>query len=417
MTLIMFYEFLMGVTDVYVAGRVSKEVQAAYGLAYQVYFLFLIPAIALSVGGVSVISRLFGSSEKKAQLETAISSYVRAAIWAGTGLAVLGFLAAPWIIQVLHVPQSVKGFSVDLLRIYSLALVLDFFLINTNGILRSCGKIKTSLKTMTLACFLNIVLIFPLAFHTPLGFMGIAWATVLSLLIAAAFNFWITRGMSGSHKFALAVLKEMLKIGWPAALMQVLFNLASLAIFTLIASLPRNTVEIMAAFTNGLRLESAMFMPAFAFSMANAVVVGNLIGKNKKDEAYQAGYVTAGLGVGVVLVLLSLVLLNARQILAWLSRDPLVVENSLYYVYISLIFEPVMAWSVILSGGLNGAGFTRPVLIVVALSLWLVRIPLAYGLSLVLGWGAVGIWWGMNASLVVQCFFMSRQYVKKMRPA
>lgn len=31
MTRIMFFEFLIGLTDVYVAGRISKEVQAAYG--------------------------------------------------------------------------------------------------------------------------------------------------------------------------------------------------------------------------------------------------------------------------------------------------------------------------------------------------------------------------------------------------
>jgi len=31
MTLIMFFEFLIGLTDVSVAGTISKEVQAAYG--------------------------------------------------------------------------------------------------------------------------------------------------------------------------------------------------------------------------------------------------------------------------------------------------------------------------------------------------------------------------------------------------
>jgi len=37
-------------------------------------------------------------------------------------------------------------------------------------------------------------------------------------------------------------------------------------------------VEILAAFTAGLRIESAIFLPAFAFNMANAVIVGNLLG-------------------------------------------------------------------------------------------------------------------------------------------
>jgi len=38
MTLIMFFEFLISLTDVYVADRISKEVQAAYGFVAQIYF-------------------------------------------------------------------------------------------------------------------------------------------------------------------------------------------------------------------------------------------------------------------------------------------------------------------------------------------------------------------------------------------
>ena len=39
MTCIMFFVFLIGLSDVYVAGRISKEAQAAYGLASQLYFI------------------------------------------------------------------------------------------------------------------------------------------------------------------------------------------------------------------------------------------------------------------------------------------------------------------------------------------------------------------------------------------
>jgi Na+-driven multidrug efflux pump len=50
MTLIMFFEFLIGLTDIYVAGRVGKEVQAAYGFVIQLYFVFIIVGNALSMG-------------------------------------------------------------------------------------------------------------------------------------------------------------------------------------------------------------------------------------------------------------------------------------------------------------------------------------------------------------------------------
>jgi len=61
MTLIMFFEFLIGLTDVYIAGRVSKEVQATYGFVMQLHFIFVVIANALTEGTVSVVSRLFTS--------------------------------------------------------------------------------------------------------------------------------------------------------------------------------------------------------------------------------------------------------------------------------------------------------------------------------------------------------------------
>ena len=56
MTLIMFFEFVIGLTDVFVAGRVGKDIQAAYGFVIQFYFIFIVVANALTVGTVSVVS-------------------------------------------------------------------------------------------------------------------------------------------------------------------------------------------------------------------------------------------------------------------------------------------------------------------------------------------------------------------------
>ena len=65
MTLIMFFLFLIGLTDVYVAGRISKEIQASYGLASQIYFILSIIVFALTVGSVSIVSRLYTSDKKE----------------------------------------------------------------------------------------------------------------------------------------------------------------------------------------------------------------------------------------------------------------------------------------------------------------------------------------------------------------
>jgi Na+-driven multidrug efflux pump len=49
----------------------------------------------------------------------------------------------------------------------------------------------------------------------------------------------------------------------------------------------------------------------------------------------------------------------------------------------------------------------------VALSVWLVRIPLSYLFVVFFGFGPVSVWWSMNLSQFVQAFLMSKRYFGK----
>jgi MATE family multidrug resistance protein len=147
--------------------------------------------------------------------------------------------------------------------------------------------------------------------------------------------------------------------------------------------------------------------------MANAVIVGNLLGKGDKHEAFTAGIVTAVMGVAIVAVMTIVIILNAPLIASFLSKDQIVIRESVKYLYISFLSEPFMAWAVILGGGLNGAGDTKSVMWVIAVSIWLVRIPLCYVLGIYFGMGAIMVWWSMNISLVIQSALITRKYFSK----
>jgi putative MATE family efflux protein len=414
MTLMMFFEFLIGLTDVYIAGKVSKEIQATYGFVIQIYFILIVIANSLTVGTVSVVSKLFTSDRREELSETIFSSMVAAAV-AGIVLAAAGLILSPLIIKILNIPEDLKPLSLPFIHIYAIGLLFHYLLINSNGILRSCNMVKKSLKTMTLVCIINVALNFFFVFHTPLHFRGIALATASSVFIGSLLNLrYIRRMMAGGiRRFSMAPVKRMVSIGWPIGFLQVLWQLSSMALFLILSSLPEHRVEILAALTTGLRIESAIYLPAFALNMANAVIVGNLLGEKKKTEALKSGIVTAGIGVGIVTVMVVAVILNARWIASFLSHDEIVIRESVKYIYISMISEPFMAWGLILAGGLNGAGDTKSVLMRVAFSVWLVRIPLSYLCVVVLGFGAVSVWWSMNLSQFIQAFLLSRRYLKK----
>jgi len=410
-TVMMFFEFLIGLTDVYIAGRVSKEIQATYGFVIQMYFIFIVVANALAVGTVSVVSRLFTSGNKEELTEVVFSSTVAAAI-AGMILSTAGILLTPYVLKVVNIPSELKPFVVPFVRIYALGLLFHYVLINCNGILRSCDRVKQSLKTMTLVCVLNIGFNFLFVFHTPLSYRGIAAATASSVFVGSILNLrHVRKLMNPLRRFSWAAVKKIANIGWPIGLLQVLWQLASMVLFLILSAIPENRVEILAALTTGLRIESAIFLPAFAFNMANAVVVGNLLGEKKQEEAFRSGMVTAAIGVAIVTVMVLAVILNARWIVSFLSKDEIVMKESVRYLYISMISEPVMAWGLILGGGLNGAGDTRSVLKNVALSLWFVRVPLCYIFVVFLGFGPASVWWSMNLSQLIQAFLMSRRYL------
>ena len=412
-TVMMFFEFLIGLTDVYIAGKVSKEVQATYGFVIQLYFIFIVIANALTVGTVSIISRLFTSGQKDELSKAIFSSMVTTAV-AGIFLAIGGLLFTPELIHLLNIPEALKELCYPFVRIYTIGLVFHYLLINSNGILRSCYLVKRSLKTMALVCVMNILLNFFLVFHTPYSYQGIALATALSVFIGSLINlFHIGRLLAGTKKFSIRIIKKIFNIGWPIGLLQILWQLSSMVLFLVLSHLPEHQVEILAALTTGLRIESAIYLPAFAFHMANAVVIGNLLGEKKEMDAFRSGIVTAAIGVFIVSVMATMVVLSARWITAFLSSNEKVITESTRYLYISMISEPFMAWGAILGGGLNGAGDTRSVLIRVAASVWLIRIPLIMISVILLGLGAISVWWAMNLSQFVQAFLISKRYFSK----
>jgi putative MATE family efflux protein len=410
LTVIMFFEFLMGLTDVYIAGKVSKEIQATYGFVIQLYFILIVIANALTVGTVSVVSRLF-TSEDHSELTYAVFSSITTAIGAGSILAVTGIFFSPEIIRFVNIPEELKYLAIPFIEIYSIGLVFHYLLINCNGILRSCDRVKDSLKTQAFVCGLNIGLNFFMVFHTPLGFRGIAVATASSVFIGSMINLWKIRSlMAGVRKFSLDLVRRMVIIGWPIGMLQVLWQLSSMVLFLILSALPEHRVEILAALTTGLRIESVIYLPVFGFNMANAVIVGNLLGEKRKEDAFRSGFITATIGVVIVTIMVIAVILNARWIASSLSHNEIVIRESMKYIYVSMISEPFMAWGIILGGGLNGAGDTRSVMIRVALSVWFVRIPLSYIFVVILGFGPVSVWWSMNISQFVQAFVMSKRY-------
>ena len=410
MMIIMFFEFLIGFTDIYVAGKISKEIQAAYGFVIQLYFVFIIVGNALSIGAVSVVSQIF-TSKNSNRLSESVYSTVIATIVLGAILGISGIFLTPVIIDLVQIPIELKPIVIQLGRIYAAGVLFHCLLINTNAILRACKEVRASLNTMTIVCLFNIVLIFLTVFYTNMGFKGIALSTAISVCIGSIINMRHIRPlMAGTKRFSVGVVKTIINISWPSGLLQGLWQINSMAIFLILSKLPEHSVEVLAALSTGVRIESSIFLPAMAFNMANAVVVGNLLGEDRKDDAFRGGLITTLMGVIVVTFITVIVLFSAKWIAPFLSNNRIVIAECITYIYISMMSEPFMAIWVVLGGGLNGAGDTKGMMLIVGLVVWLVRVPLTYIFIILLGFGPASVWWTMNLSQFLMALFIFRRY-------
>ncbi|MCA1927025.1 MAG: MATE family efflux transporter [Calditerrivibrio sp.] len=411
MVLIMFFEFAIGITDVYIAGKISKEVQASIGFVSQIYFILIVVGNAFNIGVVAVASRLF-TAEKQEFYKLSYTAVV-AVFFISIILASIAFILTPLINDILSPPEELKYYIRSFLEIYIFMIVFHYLLIVTNGILRSSKMIKKSLITMSIVCVLNIGTNILYVFYLGVGFRGLVLSTLTAIFVGALINIYHLRDAIFKVRiFDKNLFKKAISIGWPTSIVQIGWQLASIIIYVLISKLPEKNTTFMAAFTNGMRIESIIFLPSFAFSMANAVIIGNLLGEKRYEDAYRNSLWTTIMGSAIISIMTMLVVFNAENIANLLSKDEGVVKASIHYIYISAISEPFMAIGTILIGGLNGAGDTKATMKRILGSLWGVRIPLAF-LGVVLGFGAYGIWWAMTISIIVQAMLIFKRYYSR----
>jgi multidrug resistance protein, MATE family len=411
--IIMLLEFVVTLTDVYIAGKINITTQAAVGFVSQVYFVFIVIANAITIGTVSVVSRLHGGNHKK-EFANAVFTIAVSVVVSGIVLTVVAFFIAPYLIGKSSIPVDVRDISVSFIKYYFIGLVFHYILINSNGVLRAVKRVKRSLLTMTAVALINVGLNFYFLKCTSFGYKGIALSTVAGYTAGGLINVpVIISYMRGYSYFSFSVIKKILLIGWPSLFQQISWQAGTVVLFIIVAMVPGNSVDVMAGFTTGLRIESAIFLPAYALNMTAAAVSGNLLGEKRTSDAYFSGIITALLSMGIIVILSLAVILNARSLAVLLSDSPSVIHECVRYLIIQMISEPFMAVLVVLSGTMSGAGDTFGVMRIVVSGMWFVRLPFAYLLGIKFGYGAVAIWWVMNADIFIRMVFTIFRYRSK----
>lgn len=410
--IMMFFHFCIGMTDVWVAGNINREVQASLGIISQSLFFLLVVAMAVANGSVAAISQSMGAGLYKRVIRYVGLCLILAAILGGLFL-VIGLPMKNLLVTALQVPEQMRPVTQYFLEVYLILLPPYYMLIITNAIFRARKQVMYPLYSMVLVTVLNTIFDLGLGlgwFGMPnLGFKGLAWATFGSICAGALLNLTILARQGLLRRASFAPLRWMkratpylVKVAWPSGLLQIVWHSGYLVLYAITASLPWNPINALAGMAIGLRIEALLFLPAFAFNMTASILIGHYLGARQPEEAKKFGYRILTIGM-ISISLFSLVVWQFIE--PWvdlLTKDAAVASQAVSYLKWNMLAIPFTLTSMILAGAFNGAGATMWNMFIMGGATWGLRLPLAYGLGHLGMKDAEGIWIAMFCSQVVQ---------------
>ena len=287
-----FFQQIYNTADTIVVGRfVGKQALAAVGgSASQIANLIVGFFVGLSSGAAVVISQFYGAKDKK-NLSKALHTAFAFSIAAGIVLTVVGiFLTRPALL-LMKTPADVVEDSAVYLHIYFGGMVFNLVYNMGAAILRAVGDSKRPLYVLIITCVLNIILdlLFVVAFG--MGVTGVAVATVTSQVISALIVTVMllkTREIYvlkiNQIRFDRRMLFSVLRIGIPAGLESVMYNISNIVIQVFVNNLGTDTV---AAWGTLGKIDAIFWMVINAFAISITTFVGQNFGAGKKDRIRQ----------------------------------------------------------------------------------------------------------------------------------
>lgn len=305
--------------------------------------------------------------------------------------------------------EAIRKDAAAYFLVYAISIPVRELFLTSQGMIQSSGNIRVPSILNVIMCVLDVVfnaLLIPhfgvtgAALGTAFSFVVITIAMMYILLVKSPALHIVSRKDKENVSFFTFLSKELptaLRIAIPVAIDNIIMGFAYVA-FTRIVS-PFGTVSV-AANSFSITAESLCYMPGFGIGVAATTIVGQCIGARRKELAKRLGWMAVVLGMLIMGFSGALMWIFAPQMIGILSPDAEIRRLGATILRIEAFAEPLYGASIVAAGVFRGAGETLMSSVLNLMSVWLVRIPLAYYLGSI--YGLKGAWIAMCSELCVR---------------
>jgi putative MATE family efflux protein len=366
-----------------VVGNLGPDAIAAAVTGQRVTFILQAVLTGVLAGSTALIARNWGAKQKE-EAGIFFTRTVQLVIFIAfiTGIMIWQF-AEP-LVRFFGLKGEALSLSVEYLKAISPFYIGFGCGLGLITALRAVGDVKTPLVIGLImnifAIFFMLVLVNGWLGFPEYGVKGAALGNGLSFVIGALLLivFWRTNQLPVKYSsilhLDLARVKEIFKVGLPAALEQAIFQAGITAFLILVALYG---TEAYAAYGIGVQILSFAFVIGFGFSIAGATLVGQHLGAGNPNQARRAGWGAMRLSIVSMTFFGILIAFFAEPLARYMIDNDEVVRLSVVFIWLLGSMQPLMAIEFSLGGALRGAGDTKTPLVITLTCLLFIRVSLA----------------------------------------
>ncbi|HEV2065731.1 MAG TPA: MATE family efflux transporter [Thermomicrobiales bacterium] len=368
----------VGIIDTLMVARIGASALAGVGVSLEIVFFMIAILSSISIGGTVLISQAFGARDRARANQLARQTVLWGAVLS-LPLGIIGFTLADELIGLFHTEPDVAQHATTYLRITGATVMTLLMTFVCGAVLRGAGDSRSPLFASLIGNLVKVVLSWGLIFGNlglpRLEVAGSAWSTtiargigaVILISVLASGRRNVTIRGSGSWLPRPRIAAQLLRLGVPAAVEQMLMSAGFTAMVSIIALIGTSALAAHQVSFNSMSLA---ILPGFGFAIAATALVGQSIGARHPDHARIAVRIaTRWALLWMTAAAVIYVVFNGQIIRIYTSDAAVISDGSAALVAIGLGLPLWALWTVN-GGGLRGSGDTRTPMVFSVTAMW-----------------------------------------------
>ncbi|OGN98976.1 MAG: hypothetical protein A2Y58_01250 [Chloroflexi bacterium RBG_13_51_52] len=406
-------------------GKLGTASMAGVTVSGTVVMLINSLIMGLFTGLRAMVARFVGAGDKEQANHVSQQAFVIGAVLSLL-MAIIGLFFAESILRLWNLEADVIEAGAIYMRIELIGTFTMSFGLMAQSIMYASGDSKTpmiiSIGTRIFHIILCPLLIFGYAGFPELGVTGAALSTVISQGIGGAIGLWILftghtrlKITLKNFNFDWSIIWRTAKIGIPASLGGIHMNVGNIVFMWFIA--PFGTLAI-AGHMLVSRVDMLILMPAMGLGSAAGILAAQNLGALQPERAEKTAWTAISIFTGVMLLFSIAVWIWANSIVRLFNAEPELIEMASTFLKIQTVSYMCNGLMMVMMSVMNTVGDTLIAFIIDLVTMWGIRVPLAYFLPGIANLGVYGVRWALvadtvSSAIVFIIYFRSGRWKRK----